>query len=326
MQCIKEFNKNDIWGLKIMEILITGGAGFIGSHILAQLQGRRDMDVVVFDNLSSGSKEHVPAGMELVEGDICDEAAVDALFADHHFDAVIHLAAQTMVPTSVEQPVLDCQINLEGVLHVLEACRTHGTGHILFSSSAAVYGDNLHIPLKETERLVPTSPYGITKMTTEHYLRVYHELYGMDATVFRFANVYGERQGEKGEGGVVSIFCKLLSQRQGITVFGDGNQTRDFVYAGDIAQAIIRALPLKGYHTMNVSTGQETSINDLIRSFEKAVGYTVPVQYTAPRTGDILRSVLSNEALKRDLGFVPEMDLEEGIRRTYDWYRSQWTK
>lgn len=309
-----------------MEILITGGAGFIGSHILAQLQGRRDMDVVVFDNLSSGSKEHVPAGMELVEGDVCDEAAVDALFADHHFDAVIHLAAQTMVPTSVEQPVLDCRINLEGVLHVLEACRIHGTGHILFSSSAAVYGDNLHIPLKETERLVPTSPYGITKMTTEHYLRVYHELYGMDATVFRFANVYGERQGEKGEGGVVSIFCKLLSQRQGITVFGDGNQTRDFVYAGDIAQAIIRALPLKGYHTMNVSTGQETSINDLIRSFEKAVGYTVPVQYTAPRTGDILRSVLSNEALKRDLGFVPAIDLEEGIRRTYDWYRSQWTK
>lgn len=279
------------------------------------------MDVVVFDNLSSGSKEHVPAGMELVEGDVCDEAAVDALFADHHFDAVIHLAAQTMVPTSVEQPVLDCRINLEGVLHVLEACRIHGTGHILFSSSAAVYGDNLHIPLKETERLVPTSPYGVTKMTTEHYLRVYHELYGMDATVFRFANVYGERQGEKGEGGVVSIFCKLLSQRQGITVFGDGNQTRDFVYAGDIAQAIIQALPLKGYHTMNVSTGQETSINDLIRSFEKAVGYTVPVQYTAPRTGDILRSVLSNEALKRDLGFVPEMDLEEGIRRTYG---SQW--
>lgn len=309
-----------------MEILITGGAGFIGSHILAQLQGRRDMDVVVFDNLSSGSKEHVPAGMELVEGDVCDEAAVDALFADHHFDAVIHLAAQTMVPTSVEQPVLDCRINLEGVLHVLEACRIHGTGHILFSSSAAVYGDNLHIPLKETERLVPTSPYGITKMATEHYLRVYHELYGMDATVFRFANVYGERQGEKGEGGVVSIFCKLLSQRQGITVFGDGNQTRDFVYAGDIAQAIIRALPLKGYHTMNVSTGQETSINDLIRSFEKAVGYTVPVQYTAPRTGDILRSVLSNEALKRDLGFVPEMDLEEGIRRTYEWYQGQWAQ
>ena len=135
-----------------MEILITGGAGFIGSHVLEQLKEMPDMDVVVFDNLSSGSRDHVPDGMELIEGDICDEEAIDAVFADHHFDAVIHLAAQTMVPTSVEQPVLDCQINLEGVLHVLEACRIHGTGHILFSSSAAVYGDNLHIPLKETER------------------------------------------------------------------------------------------------------------------------------------------------------------------------------
>ena len=309
-----------------MEILITGGAGFIGSHVLAQLKEMPDMDVVVFDNLSSGSRNHVPDGMELIEGDICDEEAIDAVFSDHHFEAVVHLAAQTMVPVSVEQPVLDCQINLEGVLHVLEACRVHDVPHILFSSSAAVYGDNLNIPLGETERLVPTSPYGITKMPTEHYLRVYHELYGMDATVFRFANVYGERQGEKGEGGVVSIFCKLLSQRQGITVFGDGNQTRDFVYAGDIAQAIIRALRLKGYHTMNVSTGQETSINDLICSFEKAVGYTVPVQYTAPRTGDILRSVLSNETLKRDLGFVPAMNLEEGIRRTYEWYQGQWAQ
>lgn len=309
-----------------MEILITGGAGFIGSHILEQLNEMPDMDVVVFDNLSSGSRDHVPAGMELVEGDVCDEEAVDAVFADHHFDAVVHLAAQTMVPISVENPVLDCQINLEGVLHVLEACRTHGVPHILFSSSAAVYGDNLNIPLRETERLVPTSPYGVTKMTTEHYLRVYHELYGMDATVFRFANVYGERQGEKGEGGVVSIFCKLLSQHQGFTVFGDGNQTRDFVYAGDIAQAIIRALPLKGYHTMNVSTGQETSVNDLIHSFEKAVGYPVEVTYTAPRTGDILRSVLGNGALKANLDFVPAMDLEEGIRRTYEWYQGQWAQ
>ena len=264
--------------------------------------------------------------MELIEGDICDEEAIDAVFADHHFEVVVHLAAQTMVPTSVENPVLDCQINLEGVLHVLEACRVHGVPHILFSSSAAVYGDNLNIPLAETERLAPTSPYGVTKMTTEHYLRVYHELYGMDATVFRFANVYGERQGEKGEGGVVSIFCKLLSHHQGLTVFGDGSQTRDFVYAGDIARAIIWALTLKGYHTMNVSTGQETSLNDLIHSFEKAVGHSVDVTYTAPRTGDILRSVLSNGALKENLDFVPEMNLEEGISRTYDWYRSQGTK
>lgn len=306
-----------------MNVLVTGGAGFIGSHVVQLLQ-EKNVQTVVFDNLSSGSRDNVPDGIELVVGDICDVAAVEKVFASHHFDAVVHLAAQTMVPVSVEDPVLDCQINLEGVLHILQCCRAHGVSHILFSSSAAVYGDNVHIPLQETEPLLPTSPYGITKMTTEHYLRVYHELYGMDATVFRFANVYGERQGEKGEGGVVSIFCKLLSKGKGITVFGDGSQTRDFVYAGDIARAIVRALPLRGYHTINVSTGRETSINDLIRSFERTIGHAADVNYTAPRKGDILRSVLSNDKLKDTLQLTADMKLEEGIQRTYQWYVEQW--
>lgn len=305
-----------------MEILITGGAGFIGSHILEALKGQKDMHVVVFDNLSGGSREHVPAEMELIEGDVCDQDAVDAVFKNHSFSAVIHLAAQTMVPFSVEHPVVDCRVNLEGVLHVLEGCRMYKVPHILFSSSAAVYGDNLNIPLRESERLMPTSPYGVTKMTTEHYLRVYHELYGLNTTIFRFANVYGERQGEKGEGGVVSIFCKLLSENKGLTVYGDGKQTRDFVYAGDIAQAIIRALPLTGYHTMNVSTGTETSINELIESFEKAVGHSVSVDYKDARPGDIQRSVLSNQALASALNFAPQTDLAQGILRTYEWYRS----
>ena len=158
-------------------------------------------------------------------------------------------------------------------------------------------------------------------MTTEQYMRVYHELYGLDATVFRFANVYGERQGEKGEGGVVSIFCKFLSQGSPITVYGDGNQTRDFVYAGDIASAIVQALPLTGYHTINVSTGTETSINDLIRSFERAIGHKAEVQYASPRPGDIQRSVLSNKELIQTLHIKPEMTLEQGIARTYTWYK-----
>lgn len=306
-----------------MAILVTGGAGFIGSHVLQLLQ-QKNIKTVVLDNLSNGSRENVPDGIELIEGDICDWEAVKNVFEHHQFDAVVHLAAQTMVPVSVEKPVLDCQINLEGVLHILECCRMYNVPHILFSSSAAVYGDNLHIPLQETEPLLPTSPYGITKMTTEHYLRVYHELYGMDATVFRFANVYGERQGEKGEGGVVSIFCKLLSQGKGITVFGDGTQTRDFVYAGDIARAIVQALPLQGYHTINVSTGKETSINDLIHSFETTIGHAANVTYTTPRTGDILRSVLSCDTLVQTLQIRADMKLEEGIRKTYQWYVNQW--
>lgn len=304
-----------------MNILVTGGAGFIGSHVLEQLNTKDDVQVIVYDNLSSGDVSHVPERMELVKGDVRDHQALEAVFAAHSFDAVIHLAAQTMVPFSVAQPVLDCQINLGGVLHVLECCRTYGVPHVLFSSSAAVYGDNPNVPLKETETVMPTSPYGVTKMTTEQYLRVYHELYGIDATVFRFANVYGERQGERGEGGVVSIFCKLLSQGKGVTVFGDGRQTRDFVYAGDIAHAIICGLSLKGLHIINVSTGKETSLNELIRCFALAVGTQVSVTYTKPRKGDILRSVLSNAALKQQLHLTPAMMLEQGIAQTYTWYK-----
>ena len=309
-----------------MDILVTGGAGFIGSHVLEKLQkvseqSAEEIKVVVLDDLSNGSREHVPSGMELVVGDVRDQHVVEDVFSRHHFSTVIHLAAQTMVPVSVENPLLDCQVNLGGILHILEACRKWQVPHVLFSSSAAVYGDNLHIPLKESEPLCPMSPYGITKMTTEQYMRVYHELYGLDATVFRFANVYGERQGEKGEGGVVSIFCKLLSQGNPITVYGDGNQTRDFVYAGDIASAIVQALPLTGYHTINVSTGTETSINDLIRSFERAIGHKAEVQYAPPRPGDIQRSVLSNKELIQTLHIKPEMTLEQGIARTYTWYK-----
>lgn len=309
-----------------MDILVTGGAGFIGSHVLEKLQkvseqSAEDIKVVVLDDLSNGSREHVPSGMELVVGDVRNQHVVENVFSRHHFSAVIHLAAQTMVPVSVENPLLDCQVNLGGILHILEACRKWQVPHVLFSSSAAVYGDNLHIPLKESEPLCPMSPYGITKMTMEQYMRVYHELYGLDATVFRFANVYGERQGEKGEGGVVSIFCKLLSQGSPITVYGDGNQTRDFVYAGDIASAIVQALPLTGYHTINVSTGTETSINDLIRSFERVIGHKAEVQYASPRPGDIQRSVLSNKELIQTLHMKPEMTLEQGIARTYTWYK-----
>ncbi len=309
-----------------MDILVTGGAGFIGSHVLEKLQKVSEQSVekikvVVLDDLSNGSREHVPSGMELVVGDVRNRNVVEDVFSRHHFSAVIHLAAQTMVPVSVENPLLDCQVNLGGILRILEACRKWQVPHVLFSSSAAVYGDNLHIPLKESEPLCPMSPYGITKMTTEQYMRVYHELYGLDATVFRFANVYGERQGEKGEGGVVSIFCKLLSQGKPITVYGDGNQTRDFVYAGDIASAIVQALPLTGYHTINVSTGTETSINDLTRSFERAIGHKAEVQYAPPRPGDIQRSVLSNKELIQTLHIKPEMTLEQGIARTYTWYK-----
>ena len=303
-----------------MKILVTGGAGFIGSHLLQLLQGQQGVEVVVYDNLSSGRREHVPKGIRLVEGDVRDAEGLAHLFASEGFDSVVHLAAQTMVPYSLSHPEEDCQINLLGLINILECCRKYAVQHIVFSSSAAVYGDNLNIPLHEEEKPMPTSAYGITKMASEHYLRMYHDLYGLNTTVLRFANVYGERQGAGGEGGVVSIFCKLLAAGQGVTVFGNGEQTRDFVYAGDIAEALWRGSQLEGHHVINISTQKETSVNQLLAAFKQAVGREFPVQYAPIREGDIFRSVLANGRCVELLGFCPAMNLQEGVARTYADY------
>ena len=303
-----------------MKILVTGGAGFIGSHLLQLLQGQQGVEVVVYDNLSSGRREHVPKGIRLVEGDVRDAEGLAHLFASEGFDSVVHLAAQTMVPYSLSHPEEDCQINLLGLINILECCRKYAVKHIVFSSSAAVYGDNLNIPLHEEEKPMPTSAYGITKMASEHYLRMYHDLYGLNTTVLRFANVYGERQGAGGEGGVVSIFCKLLAAGKGVTVFGNGEQTRDFVYAGDIAEALWRGSQLEGHHVINISTQKETSVNQLLAAFKQAVGREFPVQYAPIREGDIFRSVLANGRCVELLGFCPAMNLQEGVARTYADY------
>ena len=303
-----------------MKILVTGGAGFIGSHLLQLLQGQQGVEVVVYDNLSSGRREHVPKAIRLVEGDVRDAEGLARLFASEAFDSVVHLAAQTMVPYSLSHPEEDCQINLLGLINILECCRKYAVKHIVFSSSAAVYGDNLNIPLHEEEKPMPTSAYGITKMASEHHLRMYHDLYGLNTTVLRFANVYGERQGAGGEGGVVSIFCKLLAAGQGVTVFGNGEQTRDFVYAGDIAEALWRGSQLEGHHVINISTQKETSVNQLLAAFKQAVGREFPVQYAPIREGDIFRSVLANGRCVELLGFCPAMNLQEGVARTYADY------
>lgn len=302
------------------KLLVTGGAGFIGSHLMEVLaQKTACYDVVVLDNLSSGNRKYVPQDFKFICMDIRDKE-LSAVFAAEKFDAVIHLAAQTMVPYSLKNPQADCDINLMGLLNILECCRQYAVKNIVFASSAAVYGDNTNIPLKETETLLPTSFYGITKMTSEHYLRVYHDLYGINAAVLRFANVYGERQGEGGEGGVISIFCKLLADGKPVTVFGDGSQTRDFVYAGDVAQALAAAVETEGFNIINISTKKETSINQLLEAFAKAAGSDIKVNYAAPREGDIVRSVLDNTGCAELLHFVPQMELNNGVNKAYHDY------
>lgn len=302
-----------------MKLLVTGGAGFIGSHFLELLHSDKNYEVVVLDNLSSGFKENVPQGMKLVVADIRSQK-IETLFKEEHFDAVVHLAAQTMVPYSIEHPDEDCEINLAGLINVLENCRKYKVKTVLFASSAAVYGNNESVPLQEELTLMPMSFYGITKMTSEHYLRVYHELYGINAVVFRFANVYGERQGEGGEGGVVSIFCKLLAAGKSVTVYGNGDQTRDFVYAGDVAAALKAGLLATGYQTVNVSTEYETSVNQLLEAFAEVAADKLEVHHAAARQGDIFRSTLANARLKEILGVTPQMQLKEGIQKTYHDY------
>ena len=302
-----------------MKLLVTGGAGFIGSHLLELLNSDKNYEVVVLDNLSSGFRENVPQGMRLVVADIRSQE-IEALFQKENFDAVVHLAAQTMVPYSIEHPDEDCEINLAGLINVLENCRKYKVKTVLFASSAAVYGNNENVPLHEDLTLMPMSFYGITKMTSEHYLRVYHELYGINTVVFRFANVYGERQGEGGEGGVVSIFCKLLAAGKAVTVYGNGEQTRDFVYAGDVAAAIKAGLAAMGYQTINVSTEHETSVNQLLGAFAEVAADKLEVRYAETRQGDIFRSALSNARLKEILAVTPQMQLKEGIQKTYHDY------
>ena len=299
------------------QILVTGGAGFIGSHLTPQLLAA-GWKVTVLDDLSSGKREYVPQEAAFIEQDVRDADALAKVFATNHFDAVVHFAAQTMVPVSLAKPVYDCELNVVATVELLEQCRIHGVRKVVFASSAAVYGDNQTLPLRETEPTAPMSFYGLSKHTVERYLNLYQQLHGLEYAALRFANVYGERQGDGGEGGVVSIFTRLLRQGSSLQLFGDGNQTRDFVYAGDVAAAVVASLDSQvPSGTYNVSTGKQTSLLNLIETLSRISGEKPQVVRAQPRAGDILHSALDSNRLQQCSDWRPRMLLEEGWRRTY---------
>jgi len=308
-----------------MKVLVTGGAGFIGSHLVRQLLDAKH-DVTVLDNVSTGTWQHLPQGKDTCtcwEMDIRDKAAREKI-EQAKFDIIVHLAAQTMVDVSIKDPEFDASENVMGTVNILEAARHSGVQRIIFASTAASYGDVTEdkLPIREEETLAPMSFYGLTKVVAEKYLKLYHDLYGLDYVALRFANVYGERQGDTGEGGVISIFAKRIAKDQGITVFGDGKQTRDFIYAGDIAAGIIGAMTTDKANTVyNLSNQTETSLLELIDLMAKAVGKAVEPQFTAPREGDINRSMLCNEAAVQNLNWQPQMDLAEGLARTINYFK-----
>lgn len=299
-----------------MKILVTGGAGFIGSHIVDQLILNRH-EVVVMDDLSSGSLVNVNSEAVFIKGSILDPGLLE-VFERERFSAVVHLAAQTIVASSLAHPDADAQVNVLGTLQVLEGCRQTGVKRVVFASSAAVYGDVAELPVPEEAPKQPASFYGLSKLTAERYIQMYHELYGLHYMILRYANVYGERQGDRGEGGVVSIFARGVHRQEPLTIFGDGSQTRDFVYVGDVAKANLLAISsLEADRILNISTQKETSVNRLASILFEVSGHETPIIHQPSRPGDIQRSMLRNTEARETLNWEPSASLREGLSRTF---------
>ncbi|MCH4166250.1 MAG: NAD-dependent epimerase/dehydratase family protein [Megasphaera sp.] len=306
-----------------MNILVTGGAGFIGSHLTDTLVAEGH-NVTVVDNLSTGNRDYVNGEATFCQADIRDGAAMDAVFDQGHFQIVFHEAAQTLVPYSIEHPLEDADLNIIGLLNILERCRRYGVEKILFSSSAAVYGDNLNVPIKEEEPLKPASFYGLTKVTAERYIQLYHDIFGLSYAILRYSNVYGERQGSHGEGGVVYIFSKALAKGKGLTIYGDGDQSRDFVYVKDVVRANIAAMAQTvepGIY--NISTKIETTVNALKEILFYFSNAAVAVRYEAARSGDIYRSALDNRKAVEKLKWRPVTKLMPGLLSTYNYFAEE---
>lgn len=301
-----------------MKVLVTGGAGFIGSNIVDQLLAEGH-EVVVVDDLSSGNRDNLPTGVPLIQMDIASD--LNPLFAKEKFDAVIHQAAQVSVPNSIKNPLHDLHVNLQGLVNVLEACRKYDVGKIVFASSAAVYGPPQQLPIPETHPLFPLSPYGLTKRTAEEYLRIYHELHGIRYTILRYGNVYGPRQTVKGESGVIAIFTDALCRGHIPTIFGDGTDTRDYVYVGDVARANVLALTTADGQTLNISNETAVNLIELFDALTDALGEKAEPKYGPIRPGDIQHSTLANSRAKTILGWEPKTALPEGLKHTVEWVK-----
>ena len=316
-----------------MRVVVTGGAGFIGSTLVDRLVAAGHT-VHVVDNLSTGSRSNLAAAIAaggdrvvLHEVDVRD-AACTVLLTELAPEVVFHLAAQIDVRVSVQNPVLDAEINVIGSLRVLEGARLGGARKVVFASSGGtIYGepDASVLPVDESHPQRPVSPYGVAKKVVSDYCFAYQALYGLDFTSLALANVYGPRQDPHGEAGVVAIFCGRLLDRQECTIFGDGEQTRDFVYVGDVADAFFRAGAAgvgRGL-VINIGTGVETSVNELYDAIAEAAGIDAPANHGDARNGELQRSALSAALANEVLGWSPDTDLLTGAAATLEWFRAK---
>ncbi len=303
-------------------VLVTGGAGFIGSHV-AEAYLAAGYAVTVLDDLSTGHREHVPTGAEFVRADV-RAAAARTLVAEGGFTVLNHHAAQMDVRRSVADPMFDGSVNLLGLLNLLEGARAGGVRRVVFASSGGVvYGEGERLPLVESASKLPVSPYGAAKLASEYYLAVFAQLYGLETVALRYSNVYGPRQSAHGEAGVVAIFAGRLLKGEPITIFGDGDQTRDLVYVKDVAAANVAATdrPLPELRELdarafNVGTGIETSVNQLAAEIGRAAGRAPAICYAPARPGELRRNALTVDKAARVLGWRPRTSLAEGLQLT----------
>ncbi len=301
-----------------MRAIVTGGAGFIGSHVVEALLARRD-EVHVLDNLATGRRDNVPDGATLHQRDIREP--LDDLFDAAEPDAVFHLAAQADVGTSVERPDYDAEVNVIGTLRVLEAARRADAPVVFTSTGGAIYGE-CERPAREDDPRRPLSPYGTSKLAGEEYLATWNRLHATRNVTCRLGNVYGPRQLPSLEGGVVAIFLDRIRDGQPTQIFGDGRQTRDFVYVGDVAQALLAAAQ-RGRSTYNVGTGVRTSVLELHELCRRVAGRGGEPELVDPRPGDLLHSVLDPGLAERELGWRPQLSLEQGLAETWSWVKEQ---
>jgi UDP-glucose 4-epimerase len=299
--------------------LVTGGAGFIGSHVVDALVGRGD-EVVVLDNLSSGRRENVHDGARLVTADVRDAGAVEAAFADAAPEACFHLAAQADVRVSIARPTFDAEVNVIGTINVLEAARARDARVVFSSTGGAIYGE-CDGPAGEGSPRLPLAAYGASKLAGEEYLATWSRLYGAEHVALRYGNVYGPRQDPHGEAGVVAIFFGRIANGQELHVFGDGRQTRDYVFVADVVAATLAAASAH-VGVYNIGTGLETSVLDLADACKRASGVGVEVVFDPPRLGELSRSVLDPSRAEQALAFRPTTSLDDGLAATWNFVRT----
>ncbi len=305
-----------------MRALVTGGAGFIGSNVADGLS-EKGAEVFIVDNLSTGKKENLSGKAEFFNVDITDKDALKKVFEFVKPEIVFHLAAQIDVRKSVAKPAFDASINVIGAINMFELSVEYGVKRVVFSSTGgAIYGEPEKLPATEETEVAPLAPYGVSKYCGEQYLNYFKRLFGIERIILRYANVYGPRQDPLGEAGVVAIFTGKILRGENPVIFGDGEQTRDYVYVKDVVRANILAIDGKE-GTYNIGTGIETSVNELVKMFEKAIGKKITPEYAPPRKGEVQRISLSFEKAKKELGFEPEYSLEKGLRETIAWYRNK---